>query len=81
MHLLVQIIEDKYLATSGGCGPRAAKQLRQFGRAEIEVPRPPLRCAAALGPNPQCADMQGAPQDSSFLSLPLYFHVILLDSP
>ena len=43
----------KYLATSGGCG-RAAKPLRPFGRAEIEVPRPPLRCAAALGPNPKC---------------------------
>ena len=52
----------KYLATSGGCG-RAAKPLRPFGRAEIEVPRPPLRCAAALGPNPKCADMQIGPQD------------------
>ena len=55
--------QDKYLATSGGCG-RAAKPLRPFGRAEIEVPQPPLRCAAALGPNPKCVQgVNARPQD------------------
>ena len=51
------------MATSGGCGPRAAKSPRPFGRAEIEVPRPPLRCDGAPGLNPKCADMQIGPQD------------------
>ena len=64
-------VQDKYLATSRLCGPRAAKPLQPFGRAEIEVPRPPLRRAAALGPNPKCAGMQGAPQNPSFPALPV----------
>ena len=69
---LIQVmsnVQDKYLATSRLCGPRAAKPLQPFGRAEIEVPRPPLRRAAALGPNPRYADMQGVdagPRDLHF---------------
>ena len=61
--------QTQNLATSSLCGPRAAKPLQPFGRAEIEVPRPPLRRAAALGPNPRYADMQGVdagPRDLHF---------------
>ena len=73
MHLLAlpplwsQVVSQK--ATSRLCGPRAAKPLQPFGRAEIEVPRPPLRRAAALGPNPRYADTQGVdagPRDLHF---------------
>ena len=68
----------KYLATSGG-GGRAAKPLRPFGRAEIEVPRPPLRCAAALGPNPKCVQGVDARPQDLHSNHSLFFSLSFLD--